>query len=169
MISQDRHEIFVIVAEYGAGYEQHIRPRSIVQGSAEACPRVGETCPESPITPASIQAESPGKDKDWVPDAGDFLIMNEFGPFLTTDAGHMEELIKQVIALMLQLRGAQARFIPKRTDPDFLLQSHGPGLPMPTESPLRPRPALKKAYSWPGMVKKSKDWEIPFPEPNIQA
>lgn len=102
MISQDRHEIFIIVAEYGAGFEKHIRPTSVGQCAA------GEPPASSSIKPATTQAESPGTQETWAPDSGDFLTMHEFGPFLIWDANHMKKFIEQIIALMLQLRGDEA-------------------------------------------------------------
>lgn len=34
----------------------------------------------------------------------EFLVMHQFGPYVIYDAGHMERLLRRVIALMLQLR-----------------------------------------------------------------
>lgn len=58
-----------------------------------------------PTRSESQTIESPRIEGTWEPDGGDFLIMNEFGPFLTTDASHMDMLFRRLIALMLELRG----------------------------------------------------------------
>lgn len=163
MISQDRHEIFIIVAEYGAGFEKHIRPRSFVQGSVKTWQTTGEPPVSNSITQASSRAESSDTQERWVPDTGDFLTMHEFGPFLITDAGHMEMLIKQIIALMLQLRGPQARFIPEPPSMKFFFQ---PGLPFSTESSEHTRRILKKARSFPAMNERlTQDWVKPSEMP----
>lgn len=203
MISQDRHEIYIIVGEYGAGYEQHIRPSSLVlQGSPASQQKIvqtgssksgGYTQPDSlsagtestadrrdprllagspsyvgrverksigvadgptsrenqPTQAGPEMAELPGTDQKWIPDAGDFLIMHEFGPFLITDADHMKVFAKRLIAFTFELRGSQPRFVPQRPGPNFLFQ-RGQGLPTPKESPHQRR-TLRKARSWAGM------------------
>lgn len=210
MVSQDRHEIYIIVAEYGTGYEQHIRPSSIIlrgstgfqqntvqpgssttrsytqtdsisagtdsntnrrdprllAGSPSYVGRVERKSIGVAAGPTSRQSQptqaAPGKtepqelEHTWAPDADDFLIMHEFGPFLTTDPGHMEVFIKRLIAFMLELRGPQARFVPRRPGPHFLLQRDQAGLPTPNQSSSNPKPTLKKSRSWSGMTEHEK-------------
>lgn len=96
-------------------------------------------------------AELPGTDQKWIPDAGDFLIMHEFGPFLITDAGHMKVFAKRLVAFMLELRGPHPRFVPRRPGPQFLFQRNKAArLPTPKESSHQRR-NLRKARSWAGM------------------
>ncbi|KAJ0114080.1 hypothetical protein J7T55_007914 [Diaporthe amygdali] len=211
MINQDRHEISVVVAEYGAGFEKHIRPhRSVRQGTAKTRPKAGRL--DSSVTTNSTQtlssladpvphggrrdpsllAGSPGyisrvekktilvdgpkgasqdarptpplnkssrTKKKWTPDVGDFLIMHEFGPFVTTDPGHMEVLIKRIIALMLQLRGPQEPFVPVPPSPRFLLQPDRLVARTPDVTTRRNN-RLRKSRSWPARTNQSEqDWE----------
>lgn len=203
MISQDRHEIYVIVAEYGTGYENHIRPSSLImQGSAAAQqgldkpvestakasskaavssaisastsnPQSSDLLTDSPSYSKRAQSksikmesssknsqgqqtqsgpktdESPSTQQKWCPNDGDFLYMNEFGPFLTTDADHMEVFIRRLIALMLQLRGPQRGFMPEPVGTKFLHQPGEVGPSKLDDEPSRPRPLLKRSRSWP--------------------
>lgn len=220
MISQDRHEIYIIVGEYGAGFEEHIRPsRSIEQGSALSKQKAGK--PVSSIMGTSGQADSssavrdsaanrrdpgllagspsyirriesksiivearnktregqpkqsgpetvksPRTQEDWNPDAGDFLIMNEFGPFIVTEATHMEVFIRRLIALMLQLRGPEDRFMPEPLSTKFLHQ-FGQAVPSTSnESSLLPKRTLRKSRSWPADHEKlTQDWVKPSAMP----
>ncbi|KAG6364172.1 hypothetical protein INS49_005770 [Diaporthe citri] len=209
MISQDRHEIYLIVAEYGAGYEEYIRPSSssvresiksqrklhqtgssttgnyaqkdslsagidstptrrdpsLLAGSPSYIGRVERKSigvaagPRSrqtqPTQAAPAEMNSSRTDEEWVPHAGDFLIMHEFGPFITTDPIHMEILIKRLIAFMLQLRGPQDRFVPERPGPEFLAQPGHAGPSTPNATSSSPRRTLRKSRSWPGEVEKS--------------
>lgn len=177
MITQHRHEIYVIVAEYGVGYEVHIRPASAIAKGPTKAPATearnlstsssaskpsaqqDSSAADAPATPkrrnpkllagspsyikrvekmsikvsansglknSEIQPTGPPpgtsewvrEEEEWVPDAGDFLIMHEFGPFLITEADHMEVLSRRVIAFMLQLGGSQDRSVPDATDSD---------------------------------------------------
>ena len=72
--------------------------------------------------------------------------MHRFGPFLTLNSGHMDMLIRRLVALMLQLRGPQAD--PARAFPapsQFFLNN---GTPKP------------KARSWPRReVSRLEEWE----------
>lgn len=201
MISQDRHEIYIIVAEYGASYEKHIRPSSSIirgsTGSERKTSQPGSSTAESHtqedsfstdtdsevigrdpcllvgspsyvgraekksirvaaaptgrgVQPTQAAPGMPGPpeiEQKCAPDAGDFLVMHEFGPFVTKDPGHMEVFFKRLIAFMLQLRGPKARFVPRRPGPEFLLQRNQVGLPMPND-PTLPQRTLKKARSW---------------------
>lgn len=201
MVSQDRHEIYIIVGEYGAGYEQHIRPwRSAVPRATKSQKKTGKSGSSSAGSSTQVDslsetsasaadrrdprllAGSPSyikrveaksievaagprnrkaqptrwrgarksprtDDKNWIPDAGDFLIMHEFGPFITSDPTHMEVLIRRLIAFMLQLRGAQD-FTTERPGPDFLGQTGNFGPTKPNKS-SSPRPILKRSRSWP--------------------
>lgn len=162
MITQHRHEIYIVVGEYGAGFEEHVRPsksvvsgrgkkdskaskplpkRSIAEDSTQDDKPSGKSKPTPPRRPPGVLqgspsyirrvedmsikvAENPGpvrktpqqtqhepatrdlprKEKQWVPDADNFLIMHEFGPFITSNPDHMELFIKRIIALMLELR-----------------------------------------------------------------
>lgn len=210
MVSQDRHEIYIIVAEYGTGYEQHIRPSSIIlRGSTGFQQKTGQagsftTGTYTKADSLSAGADSKASQRDprllagspsyvgrvekkmigvasgpkshrsqptqvapemtepaeieqkWTPDAGDFLIMHEFGPFLTTEPGHMEVFIKRLIAFMLELRGPQARFVPRRPGPHFLRQRDQAGLSTPNQSSIHPQRTLKKSRSWSGMTEHQK-------------
>lgn len=202
MISQDRHEIYIIVAEYGAGYEEHVNPSSTtVRGPAKANRKIGQpggsttqshadvdstgnrrdpgllagspsyirrvekksisveakprSCMAQPTQAAPATRKSSRTKEKYALDAGDFLIMHEFGPFNTTDHIHMFVLIKRIIALMLELRGPEDRFVPERSDPDFLIQSDQVQPSAPNESALGPARALPISRSWPGQVEKS--------------
>lgn len=209
MISQDRHEIYIIVGEYGAGFEEHIRPRRSVEQGA-AWPRHEARRPGNSIMRTSAQAqslstgpdlttnprdpsllagspsyirriesqaiiveakkktregqptqsgnqmiESPRTQEGWEPDADDFLIMNEFGPFLATDADHMDLLFRRLIALTIELRGPEDRFMP---EPISMKLFYPPGQIGPStynESSSRTECALKKSRSWPDENEKS--------------
>lgn len=219
MVSQDRHEIYIIVGEYGAGFEDHIRPSSLIfEGSAmsqhTACkPGLSITGSSSeggsssavsdsmadrrdpgllagspsylkrmesksiiveagqrtltgqPIQPGPETGESGRTRQQWCPDAGDFLIMNEFGPFITTNPGHMEVLIRRLIALMLELRGPQDGFVPEPLSMNFLHQTDQAGPSAPKAS-SRPRRTLRKSRSWPAETEKStEDWVKPSAKP----
>ncbi|KAK2604158.1 hypothetical protein N8I77_007109 [Diaporthe amygdali] len=212
MINQDRHEITIVVGEYGAGFENHIRPsRSATQrtaksgaggdklgGSVITTPAQANPFPVLPSTqaekrdpgllagspaylnrverkliavrgpdempqkirpaPSTKRSRHPKKKGKW--DAGDFLIMHEFGPFLVQNAGHMEVLIKRLIAFMLQLRGPQERFVPMPPSPRFLLQPSLLGTYTPDETLPRRITRLKKSRSWPARTERSEeDWE----------
>lgn len=201
MVSQDRHEIYLIVGEYGAGYEQYIRPsRSAVARATKSQKKPGKSGSSSTRSSTQVHSRSETSfsaadrrdprllagspsyikrvetknikvvagprgreaqptrslasrksprtdDKEWIPDAGDFLIMHEFGPFITTDPTHMEVLIRRLIAFMLQLRGPQD-FTTERPGPDFLGQTGNFGPTKPNKS-SSPRPILKRSRSWP--------------------
>lgn len=220
MISQDRHEIYVIVGEYGAGFENHIRPSSLIlQGSDMSQNKAGKsglsiaesiaeggsssahpdttadrrdpgllagspsylkrmesksiiveagkkTLTGQPIQPGPETGESNRTQQQWFPDAGDFLIMNEFGPFITTNPGHMEVLIRRLIALMLELRGPQDRFVPEPLSMNFLHQDDQAGPSMSNVSPSRPRRNLRKSRSWPAEHERlTRNWVKPSAMP----
>lgn len=180
MVTQHRHEIYVIVAEYGVGYELHIRPASTTvknpisepaakagqsSASSSASKPFGQQDSSAADTPATPKRRKPEllmgspsyikrvekmsievsahsglrnrktqptrppsgisewvdeeQDSEWVPDAADFLIMHEFGPFIIKEASHMEVFSRRVIAFVLQLSGSQDRSVPAHaTDPD---------------------------------------------------
>lgn len=220
MISQSRHEIYIIVGEYGPGFEEHIRPRRSVEQGA-ALPRHEARMPGDTIMGASAQVQSLSPDPDsttnprdpsllagspayirriqskaivveakektregqpiqpgnemtesrrtqggWSPDPGDFLIMNEFGPFLATDDNHMDLLFRRLIALVIELRGSEDRFMPEPISMKFL---HQPDLSVQStcnESSSRTECALKKSRSWPEEYEKStQDWVKPTSKP----
>lgn len=215
MISQDHHEIYIIVGEYGAGFEDHIRPsRSIEQGSALSQHKAGimgtsaqadssyagpdsaenrrdpsllagspsyirriesnsivveakkKTRKGQPVQSGPKTIELARSQEDWNPDAGDFLIMNEFGPFIVTEASHMEVFIRRLIALMLQLRGPEDRFMPEPLSTKFLLQRGQAGPSPPNESSSLPRRTLRKSRSWPADHEKlTQDWVKPSAMP----
>lgn len=202
MVSQDRHEIYIIVGEYGASYEQYIRPsRSAVPRATKSQKKAGKSGSSSAASSTQVDSLSEASasaadrrdprllagspsyirgveaksievaagprnrkaqptrwrgarksprtdDKNWIPDAGDFLIMHEFGPFITSDPTHMEVLIRRLIAFMLQLRGPQD-FTTERPGPDFLGQTGNFGPTKPNKSSSSPRPILKRSRSWP--------------------
>lgn len=220
MISQNRHEIYIIVGEYGTGFEEHIRPRrSVEQGAAlprhearmpgdtimGASAQVQSLSPDPDLTtnprdpgllagspayirriqskgiiveakkktregqatqPGNEMTESPRTQRGWNPDADDFLIMNEFGPFLATDADHMDLLFRRLIALVMELRGREDRFMP---EPISMRLLHQPDLGVPStcnESSSRTESALKKSRSWPEEYEKStQDWAKPTSKP----
>lgn len=175
MVSQDRHEIYITVGEYGPGFEKHIRPSvSIPGGPVKSQGRTGKPGSSSGVSTQvdSLSAESgsvtdrrdpsllagspsyirlvekksirvaanprgkkqqrtraaPGartssrKDQKWVPEAGDFLIMHEFGPFIITDPVHMEVLIRRLIGFMLEVRGPRDDLVPEKPGPEFSIQ-----------------------------------------------
>lgn len=224
MISQDRHEIYIIVAEYGPGYEEYIcPPNALARSSTES--ETSFSRPGTPTTGACAQVDSlsasthssaiPGDPRllagspsyierverksikvadgprsgdaqqtqatpetrkssltedTWVPDAGDFLIMHEFGPFIITDSDHMKVLIKRLIAFMLELRGPQSRFIPDRPGPNFLVQPGQDGPSTPSGSTPHPARILRKSRSWPGITERSvEDWEVHSAKPEWQG
>lgn len=212
MVNQDRHEITIVVGEYGAGFENHIRPSrsatqmtaksgaggdklggSVITTSAQAIPfsvvpgpqaekrdpgllagspgyinRVeskrivvrdtGKMPQKTRPAPSTKRSRNPEQNRKW--DAGDFLIMHEFGPFLIKDAGHMEVLIKRLIAFMLQLRGPQERFVPVPPSPRFLLQPSRLDTYTPDETSPSRTTRLKKSRSWPTRTRQSEEnWE----------
>lgn len=180
MITQHRHEIYIIIGEYGPGFEAHIRPsRSVVSGSDNTDPEAIRPPLDRSITEFPNQKVRPSRALEsmlasrptnvlwgspaftrrvedmsiqvsgdagavrrnpqltrppavtrrskriagggkWEPDAGDFLVMHEFGPFLTTDRSHMDLFIRRYIALMLELRGPQHGFTPDPISTKFL-------------------------------------------------
>lgn len=219
MISQDRHEIYIIVGEYGPGFEDHIRPsksnepgsdlpqykvgnpgRPIMGSSAQVESRRSKSDSATsqrdlhlltgspsylrrvegssiiveakrksphgqPIHPVSETTESHRTEEEWKPDPGDFLVMNEFGPFLVTDASHMAVLFRRLIALMLELRGADPNL---KTEPpcvEFFSQGGQDGPPTPNEPVPQPpaRGIMKKARSFPGVTEQTRqDWVVPM-------
>lgn len=210
MITQYCHEIYIIVGDYGADFEEHIRPSTwIEQGSSKPSSSMGtfaqadSSSPGSPSTPERRNTplligspaylrhiESNGiiveaQDESGQPiesfiesmeshrtqkhsnlNTGDFLFMNVFGPFNVTEACHMEFFIKQLIGLMLELRGPQHGFVPEPTDIMFLRQPDPVRMLSPDESSHHTRPTLRKSRSWPGRNKKSReDWEAPSAKP----
>lgn len=202
MISQDRHEIYIIIGEYGAGYEEYVRPSSsTVRGSAKPNRKTGQpsgsttkshadvdstgdrrdpdllagspsyirrvekksisvedkprSCVAQPTRPAPATRKSSRTKEKNALDVGDFLIMHEFGPFNTKDHIHMLVLSKRIIALMLELRGPQDRFVPERPSPDFLVQDDQITPSAPDESSSGPARAVSASRSWPGQVEKT--------------
>lgn len=208
MISQDLHEIYIIVGEYGAGFEKHIRPsKSIEQESNKPSRPMGtsaqadsssagsdstverrdprllagspaflrraehksviveaqENTHEGQPTKSRLEpAESQQTRRDPNLDADDFLIMNEFGPFIVTEADHMELLIKRLIDLMLELRGPEDGVMLEPLSMKFLHQTDPVRPSTPNESSSHTRRALRKSRSWPSEVEKStQDWVMP--------
>lgn len=216
MITQHRHEIYIVVGEYGPGFEEHVRPsKSVVSGRGKKDSKASKPLLKMSIAEDSIQednsfgrskptpprrppgvlqgspsyirrvesmsikvAENPGparkmpqktepepltrdlprKGKQWVPDADNFLIMHEFGPFITSNPDHMELFIKRIIALMLELRDPQARFVPDTAITQSLCQTGFTHASTPGEA-SSPTPRLRKARSWTAMTSKvNEDW-----------
>lgn len=104
-------------------------------------------------------------EKRWVPDVGDFLIMHEFGPFITTRPDHMEVFIKRYIALMLELRGTQDPFVDEAVSTRFLFSPDFIHAPSPNEASSTTT-RLRKARSWTATTRKAnEDWEKPSEKP----
>lgn len=161
LISQDRHEIYIIIGEYGPTYQEYIAGNIALPAKAPPAPadfdaeqnqraaqgsgsynkqaedtgadqirlsRKGPTskgktakAPESgqpssrkeAKAKAQVPAQQPGEGRVLrsqtpppprrLPPADEFLVMHQFGPYVTGDARHMELFVRRVIGLMLEL------------------------------------------------------------------
>lgn len=130
MVSQDRHEIYVIIGEYGPKYVDYIRGHASLSARAPlpADKLDVEKNQKAAVGSASYnkQAEVTGVDKirtslgdekkpapggmvlrsrvpRVLPPADEFLVMHQFGPFITSKADHMDRLVRRLIGFMLQL------------------------------------------------------------------
>lgn len=126
MISQDRHELWIIIAEYGDKWKHYIRgnktkrPTDFDQsqdvkdlaGSEGFVSLAKETNPErfqqmmqnannakkgegSTRTSRGPSIELPGSEY--------FCIMQQWGPYKSGDAAHMDFFIRRLIGLQVQL------------------------------------------------------------------
>ncbi|KAM3430798.1 hypothetical protein MY4824_007478 [Beauveria thailandica] len=167
MISQDRHEIYIIIGEYGDKYQEYIRGKIELKATADE-PTTFHECQshrhqaagseatvklarsigdkyfqnEQPMqqqqqqqqqrqkrqkrtdptassntsvrttrsrTKAAAAAAAPAVHDNDAPQADEFLIMHQFGPFLTHKDDHMEIFLRRIVAFMLELRGDESQ------------------------------------------------------------
>lgn len=110
LISQDRHEVWLVIAEYDAAYQQYIklgrdasplpRARVLFQGS----PLAGKGEGKRPVPlEASRQTQGPPQPTVVPGYEPGFLVMHTYGPWVTEHAFHMRELCRHVASLTLQL------------------------------------------------------------------
>ncbi|OAA58206.1 hypothetical protein ISF_06745 [Cordyceps fumosorosea ARSEF 2679] len=161
MVSHNRHEIYIIIGEYGDEYQRYIQGEISLRGTApverspdfdaeankrraqgsgsyneqvktlpegrgrptESRPgprpapakpqtgnqvrshkRVDGAAANKPPPPTRMTTRSQTPTGRNLPPADEFLIMHQFGPFITKDAAHMEHLVRRLIGFMLQLR-----------------------------------------------------------------
>lgn len=159
LLSQDRHEIYLIIGEYGGAYEEYITGQTELPATtsvpsdpdtfdveqnqrdaagSRAYDRLSRWARDQYITAApaggpgsglstqsptssfgsqsatggagritrsrSRMAQIPSALAEVLPPAEEFLIMHQFGPYLTNNDVHMERFMRRVVALMLQLR-----------------------------------------------------------------
>ncbi|KAM3497278.1 hypothetical protein MY10362_009366 [Beauveria mimosiformis] len=170
LISQDRHEIYIIIGEYGDKYQEYIRGRIALKvrevkptthesqshrhqaAGSEASVKLAQsindvyfeheqlmqqqqqqqqkqqkqqkrqkrtdltmssntvvrTMSTRSRTKAAAVKLAAVHDND-APQADEFLIMHQFGPFLTQKDDHMEVFLRRIVAFMLELRGDESQ------------------------------------------------------------
>ncbi|KGQ06300.1 hypothetical protein BBAD15_g8384 [Beauveria bassiana D1-5] len=156
MISQDRHEIYIIIGEYSDKYQDYIRDKIELKATAdepttsheyqshrhqaagsEATVKLARSIQDSYFlddqpTQQQQQKRQKGQKRtdstassntsvrtmsnrsrtkaaNDAPQADEFLIMHQFGPFLTHKDDHMEILLRRIVAFMLELRGDESQ------------------------------------------------------------
>ncbi|KAM3466947.1 hypothetical protein MY5147_008913 [Beauveria neobassiana] len=156
MISQDRHEIYIIIGEYGDKYQDYIRGKIELKATAdepttlheyqshrhqaagsEATVKLARSIEDSYFlddqptqqqqqkgqkgqkrtdstaslntSVRTMSTRSRTKAANDAPRADEFLIMHQFGPFLTHKDDHMEILLRRIVAFMLELRGDESQ------------------------------------------------------------
>jgi hypothetical protein len=86
MVSQDRHEIYLIIAEYDDAYLDYIK---------------NENQPDPPSDPY-ISTDSDDSDDPDSQNQVSLMTMHQFGPWNVSLKHHMKELGELMLALMLQ-------------------------------------------------------------------
>ncbi|KAF1738252.1 hypothetical protein CRV24_000175 [Beauveria bassiana] len=156
MISQDRHEIYIIIGEYGDKYQDYIRGKIELKATAdepttsheyqshrhqaagsEATVKLAraiediyflddqptqqqqqkgqkgqkrtDSTASSNTSVRTMSTRARTKAANDAPQADEFLIMHQFGPFLTHKDDHMEILLRRIVAFMLELRGDESQ------------------------------------------------------------
>ncbi|KAM3525950.1 hypothetical protein MY4038_007071 [Beauveria bassiana] len=156
MISQDRHEIYIIIGEYGDKYQDYIRGKIELKATAdepttlheyqshghqaagsEATVKLARSIEDkyfqdnqpmqqqqqkgqkgqkrtdstasSNTSVRTMSTRARTKAAHEAPQADEFLIMHQFGPFLTHKDDHMEILLRRIVAFMLELRGDESQ------------------------------------------------------------
>ncbi|KAM3556533.1 hypothetical protein MY1884_005015 [Beauveria asiatica] len=210
LISQDRHEIYIIIGEYGDKYQEYIRGRKALKanevkptthesqshrhqaagseasvklaqsindvyfehdqlmqqqeqqqqqqqkqqkrqkrtdptGSSNTVVRTRSTRSRTKAAAEAAVKAAAVHDND-APQADEFLIMHQFGPFLTQKDDHMEVFLRRIVAFMLELRGDESqrptekeifgRF--PRPDAEFLEQDLSRSFPPRSEMKMHP-------------------------------
>lgn len=126
MISQDRHELYIIIAEYGDKWKDYIKGQPMkkpadfkqsqdvkdlagspgfVSLADEACrerfDEMMEIADEAKIEKGSTRA-SRGRNLK-LPGPEYFCVMNQWGPYKTGDAAHMDFFVRRMIGLHVEL------------------------------------------------------------------
>lgn len=83
MVSQDRHEIYLIIAEYDDAYQDYIE---------------NENQPDLPETPFDSSDSDDSDSEGQI----SLMTMHQFGPWEVHLKHHMQELGEIILALMLQ-------------------------------------------------------------------
>ncbi|KAK4133933.1 hypothetical protein BT67DRAFT_449992 [Trichocladium antarcticum] len=115
LISQDYRFLYITVGEWGKGYETHLSgggPRPVTPPSKNSSPIQNRgladakpaTTPPNPPPPANLdQTAGPRNATPEDLNDGNFSIMNCYGAYSLDEPQHVRLLIRNVLALMLEL------------------------------------------------------------------
>jgi hypothetical protein len=103
LISQDRHQIFITLAEYGTEYLNYLRQPALEDQRENESSKSQGKVDKDTSKKGSRTTGAAGLSSDPAPGNKEFLMMNEFGPFNTENPEHMGLLGVFMLALASQM------------------------------------------------------------------
>lgn len=119
LISQDRHELWITVAEYGDAWKQYIRGNTPTLPTALHDPGDVEKLAGSEgfvalakldnadrfkiMTKEMARSSETTEHTTQIPGPEHFCMMNQWGPFKTDNADHMDLFLRRVTAFQVEL------------------------------------------------------------------